>query len=565
MAYREMWEIEIRHEGLNKYRKIRGSEKYVVEQKAEMQRREWDEMWQRRKEREEATKNIEESKQLAIAYTKEAEENLRNLDNILVSYLNTPASVNWEKLKDRSSFGKTSPRKQSPARAADETISIEPQNTEPKYKPKFGLLDYILTSRKQQKIEKSTKKYEKDHLEWEQVKAEILKRNEEREQRYQKQIIEAEEKYIQQTAQWEAEKLAFENKQNEDHAKIDKRKDAYTSGQEDGIKDLIELVLSKSDYPASFSQEFEIDVKPEAKIGVIDYILPNLEHLPTLKEVKYIQARDEFKETHLSENTILKMYDDLLYKITLRSIREIYDADSCGHVQSVVFNGWINAIDKATGQEVNACILTVQANRDEFTAINLNLVEPKTCFKKLKGVGSSKLHTLTPVAPLLKINRDDPRFVSSYQVADTLDDTINLAAMDWQDFEHLIREIFEKEFGQSGGEVKITRASRDGGVDAVVFDPDPIRGGKIVIQAKRYTNTVGVSAVRDLYGTVVNEGAIKGILVSTADYGPDAYSFAKDKPMTLLDGGNLLHLLGKHGHKAKIDLKEAKALLAEQR
>ena len=135
--------------------------------------------------------------------------------------------------------------------------------------------------------------------------------------------------------------------------------------------------------------------------------------------------------------------------------------------------------------------------------------------------------------------------------------------MDWEDFENLIREIFQEEFSQGGGEVKITQASRDGGVDAVAFDPDPIRGGKIVIQAKRYTNTVGVSAVRDLYGTLMNEGATKGILVTTSDYGPDAYDFAKGKPLTLLNGGNLLHLLEKHGHKARIDIREAKKLLSE--
>lgn len=78
-------------------------------------------------------------------------------------------------------------------------------------------------------------------------------------------------------------------------------------------------------------------------------------------------------------------------------------------------------------------------------------------------------------------------------VAHTLNSSFNLAAMDWQVFEHLIREVFAKEFNASGGEVKITQASRDGGVDAIAFDPDPIRGGKIVIQEKRYTNTVGVS------------------------------------------------------------------------
>jgi restriction system protein len=57
---------------------------------------------------------------------------------------------------------------------------------------------------------------------------------------------------------------------------------------------------------------------------------------------------------------------------------------------------------------------------------------------------------------------------------------------------------------------------------------------------------------------VHNEGATKGILVTTATYGPDAYEFAKGKPLTLLSGSELLYLLEQHGHKGKIDLAEAK-------
>ena len=38
-----MYQIEISHEGLHKYRKIIGKEKYVVEQKAVMQKLQWDE------------------------------------------------------------------------------------------------------------------------------------------------------------------------------------------------------------------------------------------------------------------------------------------------------------------------------------------------------------------------------------------------------------------------------------------------------------------------------------------------------------------------------------------
>ena len=188
----------------------------------------------------------------------------------------------------------------------------------------------------------------------------------------------------------------------------------------------------------------------------------------------------------------------------------------------------------------------------------------KTCFKSLKGIGSSKLSGISPIQPIIQFNKDDKRLIDHYNVIDNIDNSTNLAAMDWEDFENLIREVFEREFQSTGGEVRVTQASRDGGVDAIAFDPDPIRGGKIVIQAKRYTNTVGVSAVRDLYGTVSHEGATKGILVTTADFGPDAYEFIKGKPITLLNGANLLYLLQKHGYNAKIDINEAKILLNKE-
>jgi restriction system protein len=64
---------------------------------------------------------------------------------------------------------------------------------------------------------------------------------------------------------------------------------------------------------------------------------------------------------------------------------------------------------------------------------------------------------------------------------------------------------------------------------------------------------VGVSAVRDLFGTLQNEGASKGILVTTSGYGQASYEFAKNKPIELIDGSGLLFLLAEHaGTEAKI-------------
>ena len=86
----------------------------------------------------------------------------------------------------------------------------------------------------------------------------------------------------------------------------------------------------------------------------------------------------------------------------------------------------------------------------------------------------------------------------------------------------------------------------------MAFDNRPIFGGKVIIQAKRYKNTVPVSAVRDLFGSVHNEGASKGILVTTSGYGRASFEFAKDKPLELLSGSHLLYLLKVH---ADVDAK----------
>ena len=556
MAYREMWEIEVRHEGLNKYRHIRGSDKYVVEQKAAAQKQAWNELWEkkqaaesRKREREAAIRSKEEKKELAITKTNEAQKALDDLESTLKHTLYVDDAIDWSSLLDTKPFPKEAPRKPESL-----LIPNEPKESDQKYQPKLGFFDKLFTRSRKRKEDQANALFLNDHDLWIEKRKYIEYKNSENEK-----------KHLKDVETWERERSGYEKKQQATNNLIEEKKEQYINKEEGAIIDYCEMVLSNSIYPDYFPQEWDIEYQQETHILIVDYSLPDIESIPTLKSVKYIISRDEFSETHLSAAALNKLYDNLLYQIALRTMHELYEADVVDAIKSIVFNGWVNSVDKATGQNANSCIMSLQATKNEFLSINLEKVDPKACFKQLKGVGSSKLHGLSPIAPIININKEDRRFISAYTVADEVGETNNLAAMDWQDFENLIREVFEKEFVRSGGEVKITRASRDGGVDAIAFDPDPIRGGKIIIQAKRYTNAVGVSAVRDLYGTTVNEGATKGILVTTADYGPDAYEFARGKPLTLLNGGNLLHLLDKHGHKAKIDLKEAKKILSAQK
>jgi restriction system protein len=202
----------------------------------------------------------------------------------------------------------------------------------------------------------------------------------------------------------------------------------------------------------------------------------------------------------------------------------------------------VDTIDPGSGHPIRPCLITLRTTREVFNQLDLARVEPLACLKHLSASVSKSPAELIPVRPVLEFSMVDPRFIAESDALSLLDERPNLLELTPGEFEVLVQNLFTC----MGLEAKQTRASRDGGVDCVACDSRPILGGKVVIQAKRYKNTVGVSAVRDLFGTLQNEGASKGILVTTSGYGPASFEFAKNKPIELIDGAQLLYLLKAH-------------------
>ena len=139
-------------------------------------------------------------------------------------------------------------------------------------------------------------------------------------------------------------KKKFFDKQKEFNHSIDLRKNAYLTGSQEGIIDFLNIILNTNRYPFPFIAEYEMEYRADTKILILDYLLPSPEQLPTLKEVKYVQSKHEYKEVHLNDVAVGKIYDDMIYKISLRLLSEIFDEDSSNHILSIVFNGWINSI-----------------------------------------------------------------------------------------------------------------------------------------------------------------------------------------------------------------------------
>lgn len=342
-----------------------------------------------------------------------------------------------------------------------------------------------------------------------------------------------------------------------EQARLASRKASLSAAGEVGLLARIDAMLRTMRVPHFVSREGQSRFDADSGILIHEHRFPDISEVEWTKQVE-LKSGMTTKPANQKEKkeAAMKLYPSLC----LRLASELARLDTDGIVKAVAINGWADYTEKATGQRKRAYCASLFATKEQMTALNLRALDPVEAFNALKGIFARSLE-LTPIAPVVRLDTNDKRFVDGKEVLGNMAGGENLASMDWEDFEHLCRQLFEKAFAASGAEVKVTQASRDQGVDAIIFDPDPLRGGKIVIQAKRYTNTVDVSAVRDLYGTVHNEGAIKGILVTTSQFGPDSYSFAKDKPLTLLGGAQLLGLLEQHGYKFRIDLAEAKRLL----
>ncbi len=115
----------------------------------------------------------------------------------------------------------------------------------------------------------------------------------------------------------------------------------------------------------------------------------------------------------------------------------------------------------------------------------------------------------------------------------TLEDIMELPP---EGFEQLVAKLFQV----FGHEAEITNSGSDHGVDVIVTST---KGEKWVVQCKRYRGTVGEPVVRDLYGTMLHEGAQSAYLITTGTFSKQATVWAEGKPIVLFDGEALVRLV----------------------
>jgi restriction system protein len=83
-------------------------------------------------------------------------------------------------------------------------------------------------------------------------------------------------------------------------------------------------------------------------------------------------------------------------------------------------------------------------------------------------------------------------------------------------------------------------------------------GGLVLVQCKQWKSIkVGVNIVRELLGVMTAKHAASGILITSGIFTQEAKNFAADKPIDLVDGTQLLQLIGNVQRQGVISPKPA--------
>ena len=234
---------ELSHHGLHKHRTIRGSDSDIVQRKAELQVTQWAEQWAQRQAKEADTQSRERSKQQALSATKDAQKLLEQLHRTLHHTLDHDDTIDWDLLKDQSSFSSPKPEKSLPKKPALQQVPREPSQAA--YSPSSGWLDRLLPSRRERRIVDAEQRYEDARQAWQRRKQQIEQANAPQESDYAKAVADAEAAYERALAEWRTARTAFEEKQRAQNASIDRQRERWLTGDADAVTTYCDLVLSK--------------------------------------------------------------------------------------------------------------------------------------------------------------------------------------------------------------------------------------------------------------------------------------------------------------------------------
>jgi hypothetical protein len=113
------------------------------------------------------------------------------------------------------------------------------------------------------------------------------------------------------------------------------------------------------------------------------------------------------------------------------------------------------------------------------------------------------------------------------------------SAMHLSDLE--LEKLAEQVYKKLGYSVQHVGQTGDHGIDVLLINPS---NQKEIVQCKQWSKPVGEAALRDLYGAMMHDQAIRGWIWAPRGFSGPARAWAKGKAIVLVDDAEINRLIG---------------------
>jgi restriction system protein len=175
----------------------------------------------------------------------------------------------------------------------------------------------------------------------------------------------------------------------------------------DAIEEYVGIVLSNSIYPEAFPITHEHTFDLGARELTLTVTIPEPTAVPTVKEYRYVKAKDEITATPLPVKSQKERYASAVWQVAVRSLHEVFEADRAGKINSLALTVGVDRVAPATGRAETVPLVAVAADRQTFGEFDLANVVPRATLEHLGAAMSKAPYDLTPAdtGPGVRVRR----------------------------------------------------------------------------------------------------------------------------------------------------------------
>lgn len=162
------------------------------------------------------------------------------------------------------------------------------------------------------------------------------------------------------------------------------------------IQEYVSIILSNSVYPEGFPVEHDFRFDLDTRELSLTARVPPPSEVPTVKEYRYVKAKDEITPSTLPMREQKTRYAGAIWQVAIRTMHEVFEADRAGRILTISLTVDTTTIDPATGLPTVIPMVIVAADRETFQQYDLSKVVPDATLAHLGAAVSKSPFDLVP-------------------------------------------------------------------------------------------------------------------------------------------------------------------------